>query len=100
MSDPANFHPDTPLTLPGQTINGAKERELIARLDKGTVAVRYYKSMNVATSMAAKLNKRWANQYLGMDVRVFTRTCEDGAVGVYVQQVGQDQPSEVEASRG
>lgn len=91
---------DTPLVMPRQPIDGAKERELIKRLERGDVAVRYYTSLNVATSMAAKLNRRWANHYLDMDVHVYTQTCAGGVVGVYVQRVDRDTDSEKGDSRG
>lgn len=86
--------------MPRQPINGAKERELIRRLEQGDVAVRYYTSLNVATSMAAKLNRRWANHYLDIDVHVYTQTCDNGVVGVYAQRVDRDTDSEKGDSRG
>ena len=100
MINPTTFHPDTPLVMPRQRIDGAKERELITRLERGSVAVRYNTSLNVATSVAAKLNRRWAHGYLGMDVHVYTKTCEGGAVAVYARRVDRDRDSETEGSRG
>lgn len=100
MIDPTTFHPDTPLVMPRQRINGARERELITRLERGPVAVRYYTSLNVATSVAAKLNRRWAGHYLGLGVHVYTQTCGHGVVGVYARRVDPDTDSGTEDSRG
>lgn len=100
MTDPTTFHQDTPLVCPGQIINGAKERELITRLATGPVAVRYYATHNVASSMAAKLNRRWADHYLGLDVHVYTKVCAAGMVGVYARRVDPDTDSETEGNHG
>lgn len=60
---------------------------LVAMLEADqTVLLRTYKRSNTATTMAAKLNRRWSHGELGMSVHVFTQTMDNGDVGVYVHR--------------
>ena len=76
-----------PIFLPGTRMDRLTFSRLVAMLEADqTVLLRTYKSSNTATTMAAKLNRKWADGRLGLSVHVFTQAMDNGEVGMYVRR--------------